>query len=343
MRPAKNETQGHLTWGNYELLEVLGRGGMATVVRAKRRVGSPADVALKFPHPEVLQDPYALEAFHLESELGQSLRHPSLGETYGIEAVDGREALVLELIRGASLHTVHERLLRPSADERDFFVVASLVAQVAHGLQALHVHRSPDGTALRAVHRDVTPKNIIVTHDGVPKVIDFGIAFSAVRNFRTATGMIKGKVSYMAPEYLRGLAWDHRIDIWSLGVVFWELLTGRRLFSSSSPTQTIQAILSAPIPSPKKLRPEIPDELARIVQRTLARDPLERTPTATLLAAELEEFLETYDIHEHASGTAAWIDEITAPAASSTFERAVLSTETSPIAHTAVISSKRSR
>lgn len=316
---------------------------MATVVRAKRRTGPPRDFALKFPHPEVLQDPHALEAFHLESQLGQSLRHPSLGETYGIEVVEGREALVLELIRGVSLHTVHERLLRPSADERDFFVISSLVGSVARGLQALHVHRAPDGTALRAVHRDVTPKNIIVTHEGIPKVVDFGIAFSAVRNFRTATGMIKGKVSYMAPEYLRGLAWDHRVDIWSLGVVLWELVTGRRLFSSSSPTLTIQAILSAPIPSPRQLRPEIPEELARIVQRTLARDPEERTPTAISLSAELDEFLDTYDVHGHAGATARWLDDITAPAASSTFERNVLRTETSAMPHTAIISSKRSR
>lgn len=310
-----------LLWGNYELLEVLGRGGMATVVRARRRMGEQVEVALKFPHPELYQDESALRAFRLESQLGQDLRHPCLGRTYGMETADGREALVLELIRGPSLHTVHEELLQGSFEEPDICIIASLVASVARGLQVLHIHRAADGTPLRAVHRDVTPKNIIMTNEGVPKVVDFGIAFSAVRNFRTATGMIKGKIAYMAPEYLRGLPWDHRIDIWSLGIVLWELLTGRRLFSSISQTRTIQAILSAPVPSPSLLRPEIPEALSNIVLMALRREASERTPSATLFAAELEEFLNRTGIRHDAQATAAWLERVTGQRESAVFRR----------------------
>lgn len=278
-----------LRWGSFELLEVVGRGGMATVVRARDLDAGAQEVALKFLHRDLLEDEQAVEAFRLEGRLGMRLEHENLGRTFGFEEQEDRIALILEFIEGHSLHAIHGALLATPFEPGDALAVGLVVAGVARGLHCVHEMVNEESEPLYAVHRDVTPKNILLTRRGVPKLLDFGIAFSTEKTVRTATGMVKGKVAYVAPEYLKGQPWDRRIDVWSTGVVLWELLTGRRLFQFEAPSQTIAAILTAEIPSVALFRSGLPEGLAEITERALERDPRRRFPTARALEEALLE------------------------------------------------------
>lgn len=281
-------------WGQYELLEVVGRGGMATVVRAicPPSQDRPRIVALKFLHRSLQADPVVLEAFRREALLGMQLRHTNLGRTFGIETRDGRVALVLEYVDGFSLSDVHRHILGTPYFRRSPEVIAQLIAELCRGLQALHELQDEDGRKLGAVHRDVTPQNVIVTSEGKIKLVDFGIVFSPASPQRTATGMVKGKLAYLSPEYLMGKIWDHRIDVWSVGVVLWEMLTGRRLFKGETPSATVSAVLAAQIPSPATLRSTVPAALCRITARALARNPHDRYDSMSSFARDLEAFVE---------------------------------------------------
>lgn len=289
----KSETQFLSAWGDYHILEVIGRGGMATVVRALTppQSGLPREVALKFIHRSLLRDPQAQLAFQEEGRLGMQLEHPSLGRTYGVESRDGRTALIMEYVDGPSLALLHQNQLKHPAQAQDQYVIAHLIAQLAEGLEALHHLRRADGDLNKTVHRDVTPQNIILNSQGQSKLVDFGIAFSQDRSFRTATGLVKGKLAYLAPEYLQGKPWDHRIDIWSVGVVLWELLSGRRLFRSESPSQTVGAVITSTIPTPTQWQRSSSSALSRITLRALERDPERRYASAGELSSDLHKVL----------------------------------------------------
>lgn len=278
------------TFGEYQLVETLGRGGAAMVYRAwgPERPDRPREVALKFLHEALLDDDLAQLAFRWEGRLGLLIQHPNLVRTYGFEIAEGQTALVLECVEGVSLLALHHQLLHAPWLIQDQYVVAQLVGQICRGLGALHEARDDEGSLLRCVHRDVSLGNVIVDVDGCAKVIDLGVAFAEGRVLRTATGLVKGKLAYMAPEYLQGRAWDHRLDVWSAGVVLWEMATGRRLFRGSTPSATVAAVLSADVPDPRVLRHEISPALSAIVRVALDRRPTRRFANMAEMAGELE-------------------------------------------------------
>lgn len=166
--------------------------------------------------------------------------------------------------------------------------VAHLVAKLARGLHELHTLKSPQGDWLGAVHRDVSPQNIIITNHGMPKLVDFGVAFSKDRKVKTKTGFIKGKLAYLSPEYLLGREWNHRVDIWSLGVVLWQLLAGRRLFHPTDTRVLMTEIMTGSIQPPSHYAPSVSPELDNLVLEAIERDPRKRLSSMAEMADRLD-------------------------------------------------------
>jgi serine/threonine-protein kinase len=260
------------TVGRYEVLERIGGGGMGVVYRARdARLGRT--VALKFLQPRLDADDSAAERFRLEARAVAALEHPNICTVHEIgEADDGRLYLAMPLYDG---ETLQARIARGPLPVGEAVAVA---AQVARALA--HAH------ARGIVHRDVKPSNVLVTADGVVKLLDFGIAKLADVTLTGAAAPL-GTAAYMSPEQTRGAAVDHRTDVWSLGVVLHEMLTGRRPFAGEGGQAVADAIQHAE-PSPVTAhRPDVPAALARIVATALAKAPEARHPSARALERDL--------------------------------------------------------
>jgi hypothetical protein len=262
-------------FGEYRLLEPLGRGGMASVHKAER--GGEV-CALKRPLPAFLAEPEFLERFQREAEIGRTLNHPNIVRILERGAVDGVPYFLMELLAG---ETLQARLRRVGALEPR--VAARIVVQVAEALDYAHLKG--------VIHRDLKPSNIAVLDDGTAKVMDFGIAQARRFEGLTVTGAFLGSPEYVAPEAIDGRGTDARSDLYSLGVVFYEALTGRRPFSADTPFALLQKHLSEAPVAPSVLRPGLPPELERVVLRLLSKEPDERYPGAEELVVQLREFL----------------------------------------------------
>jgi serine/threonine-protein kinase len=200
----------------------------------------------------------------------------------------------MELLVGESLKKIRSAIVRHGAKidaAKHAAYVARVLADSCEGLHAAHELCDAQGRPLEVVHRDVAPDNLFVTYEGVVKVVDFGVAKLARARHRTSTGIIKGKMDYIAPEVLRGDRADRRADVWGLGVVLWEMLTLRRLFHRSTDVATLGAVLGGELTPPSKVRAGLPEELDDIVMRALARNPEERYASARDLGRDLTRFL----------------------------------------------------
>jgi serine/threonine protein kinase/Tol biopolymer transport system component len=264
------------TIGPYRVLGLLGGGGMGVVYKAEDTRLSRT-VALKFLPPELTRDPEAKARFMQEARAASSLDHPNLCTILELgETPDGRLYLAMPCYDGETLRRKIERGPLPVAEAAD------LAEQVARGLAKAHRNG--------IIHRDVKPANLIVTGDGVVKILDFGLAKLAGSAAMTRTGSSMGTPAYMSPEQARGDEVDPRTDLWSLGVVLYEMLAGRRPFRGEGEQAVIHAILNQRPRPLGELRPETPPELARIADRLLARDPGDRYASAEEVFAGLRAF-----------------------------------------------------
>jgi serine/threonine-protein kinase len=276
-----------LVAGRYELLFELARGGMGVVHVAKFVGAHGFDrlVAIK----ELLDpddDPRARESFLDEARVTAKIHHPNVLPTLELFEHEGLPFIVMDLVRGVSLWQLLARLAKakelPNVD-----LSAWILMHVASGLHAAHELCDASGRPLGLVHRDVSPQNILLGFDGRVCVADFGIAKLRRATVKTESGMVKGKFAYMSPEQARGLPLDRRSDVFSLGVVLHEALTGQRLFDHDSPTETLLHIVGQPVPTPRSIRPDVPEELSAIAMQCLAKAPDERLATADALARAL--------------------------------------------------------
>jgi serine/threonine-protein kinase len=293
VEPVKIESQ---TIGRYRLLYELGAGGMATVflARAEGPGGFAKPVAIKRIHPHLSKRKELVEMFLDEARLASLISHPNVCNTFDFGEDQGTYYLAMEYLVGEPLNVVELRVTRVSellGSRRWQRTLAKIVADACEGLHAAHEQKDERGRPLDVVHRDVSPHNVFVTYDGAVKVLDFGVAFAADRITKTVTGGIKGKLGYLAPEQLAHAAYDRRLDVWAIGIVLWEGLTGQRLFLGRTEVDTILAVENKVIAAPSSVIGSIPRELDAIAARCLSRAQADRYPTARAIARDLHAFL----------------------------------------------------
>ena len=283
-----NASEPPRTLGRYEVLGELARGGMATVHLAVVRAvgGFERTVAIKCCHPHLASDPEFVAMFHDEARIAAGIHHPNVIATLDAGSEGSVLYHVMEYVEGTRLADL-VRAAWSSGVRIPVPVVVRIVIDMLHGLHAAHELRSSDGQPLEVVHRDVSPQNVMVGVDGVSRIMDFGIARAAARSAMTATGVVKGKFAYMAPEQLLGQEVDRRSDIFAAGVVLWEALASTRLFAADSHGETVQRVLHAPVAPPSTVNADAAP-LDTIVLRALARSSDDRYATAADFAAELE-------------------------------------------------------
>jgi serine/threonine-protein kinase len=274
--------------GRYLLFDELASGGMATVHlgRLVGPVGFARTVAIKRLHPQFAKDPEFVAMFLDEARIAARIRHPNVVPTLDVVAKQGELFLVMDYVEGEAL----SRLQRTSVARGLAMpprIVVGIIAGVLEGLHAAHEAVSESGHPMGIVHRDVSPQNILVGTDGVPRLLDFGVAKAINRSHATREGAVKGKCAYMSPEQLRGGAVDGRADLWATGVVLWEMLTGKRLFAGESPIEIAMKVLETDPPRPSASSPGVPAALDDVVMRALRKDGRERFRTAEEMVAAL--------------------------------------------------------
>jgi eukaryotic-like serine/threonine-protein kinase len=275
---------GTILGGRYRLVELLGQGGMATIFRAHdNQLGR--DVAVKLLRPEYGRDPDFGSRFRQEAQNAASLNHPNIVSVFDYGQDAAGPFIVMELVEGEDLATIIRRsgALPPRQ-------AARIVAEAARALQAAHTSG--------IIHRDVKPGNILISRDGRVKVTDFGIARAVAEAQMTLPGTTLGSVHYFSPEQARGEQATAASDVFSLGIVLYELLTGRRPWEGDTAAAVAMARLAGPVPDPTTARAGIPPDLAAIDRRALAMEPVDRWSSAATLATALEAFLSGAPIPE---------------------------------------------
>ncbi len=260
-------------FGSYEIYEELGAGGLAAVHLARTRaVKNP--VALKRLYPQLASHRELVGSFIDEARLARYLRHPGIARVYEFGKLRGRYFIAFEFVPGPTLVQLQEHCM-DYVGKIPTMVVLEIAYQLCDALEHAHNLRNELGHPLGIVHRDVSPSNVIVSSSGQVKLIDFGLAKTKQNSVQSQVGVIKGKLNYVAPEYLSGKL-DARCDLWALGVVMYELLTGKRLFDAPEQGTILDHVRSLPIPPPSRANPEVPPEVDQIVLTALTRDPNKR-------------------------------------------------------------------
>jgi serine/threonine protein kinase len=279
----------------YRLTEKIGSGGMAEVFRAvgegPAAFGRP--FVVKRIHPRLSGQAEFVRMFVDEANISARLIHPNIVQVFEFAFQDGGYYLVMEPVEGIDMAwLLRRRMDRPSEQLSPAFV-AEVGRQVCRGLDFAHTLTDTDGKPLDIVHRDVTPPNIMVSWTGVVKILDFGLARAAeaLRLHQSDDGMVRGKMAYLAPELLEGARADARSDLFSLGVVLHELLSGQRLFVGDTDFDTLKLVKGMPIPRPSKRNPAVKPALDGVVMRALERDPDKRYKSADEMGDELEDLV----------------------------------------------------
>jgi len=279
-------------FGPYLLLRRLAVGGMAEVYVARARgiSGFEKLVAIKVIHPRYSEDEHFIKLLVEEAKISVLLTHVNVGQIFDLGVVDDTYYIALEYIEGADAY----RMQRKASDAGvalPIDVCTFIAAEVCHGLDYAHRKRDADGKPLGIVHRDISPQNVLVSFAGEVKIVDFGIAKAALRSGQTEAGVIKGKYYYMSPEQAWGDAMDHRSDIFSAGIVLYELLIGEMLYREDNIPMLLDRVRKAEIPPPNARRPEVSPELSAIVMRALAKRPEDRFQSAHEMAQALMQLL----------------------------------------------------
>jgi eukaryotic-like serine/threonine-protein kinase len=280
-------------YGRYRLVSRIGVGGMAEVFRATVRgpEGWERELVVKRILPQLSGNAEFTRMFIREAKISALLMHPSIVQIYEFGEAEGSYFIAMECVQGV---TVREALTKLKQAQRSmpFMVAAEIARQACTGLDYAHTLHGADGRPLEIVHQDISPTNIMLAYNGTVKILDFGIARAAsFAEEESKSKLIKGKIAYLAPEQVKLDPFDARADIFALGAVMHEMLTGTRLFQAKNDILRMKQLLAQPIPPPSSVNAAIPRELDRIVMKALELDPDQRYPSAAVMAADLERTL----------------------------------------------------
>jgi serine/threonine protein kinase len=282
-------------FGPYRLVRQIAVGGMAEIHLAKTKgiAGFEKYVALKMIHPNFAEDEQFIQMLVDEAKIAVQLTHGNIAQTFDLGRVGETYYITMEYVDGADLYKILRR-----GSERDLEmpldVCAFIGKEVASALD--HAHRKKDhvGKPLGIVHRDVSPQNVLISYSGEVKLVDFGIAKATMKARQTAVGVIKGKYYYMSPEQAWGDPIDYRSDIFSAGIVLYEMITGQMLYLEEDLHKLLDMARKADIAPPSKLRKGVPPQLERIIMHALQKEPGDRYQSAGDFATDLERFLHAY-------------------------------------------------
>jgi eukaryotic-like serine/threonine-protein kinase len=279
--------------GKYQLVNKLATGGMAEVFLAKAAgpMGFEKTLVLKQILPHLAEDPQFVEMFLGEAKLAAQLNHPNIVQIFDFGESEGAYYLAMEYIDGPNLRLLSKRARAANVPLPPAYC-AKIIASACEGLAFAHEFLDPDtGEPLGLIHRDISPDNILLSRQGAVKVVDFGIAKAANQSHKTQTGLIKGKIAYMPPEQLQARPLDQRVDVYALGVVLYELLTGQKPFDAPTDVSMMQAILYEPLVPAVSRRPDLPQAMAQILDRALSKVREQRYPDCRAFQSDLEHFI----------------------------------------------------
>ncbi len=292
MQPAEQLRRAPTSFGKYTLIDRIAVGGMAEIFLAQQAGldGFEKTIVIKRIRPHLSKQTSFVRMFLNEAKLAAQLNHPNIVQIYDLGRIAESYFIAMEYIFGRDM-----RRIIPKADslEIPFPMVYALkiASSVCEGLYYAHQKADPYGNPLNIVHRDVTPENVFVSFDGTVKILDFGIAKAANQIEQTGAGEIKGKLSYMSPEQCRGIPLDCRSDLFSLGVVLFEWLTGFKLFTGDSEVAIMKSIIEGKIYAPSYFKADIPRPVEDILMQALAKDREERFQTAWDMQYAIDRFL----------------------------------------------------
>jgi serine/threonine protein kinase len=284
--------------GKYEIIKRLATGGMAEIflARASGLPGFQKMVVIKRILPQLATKTDFVEMFLDEARIAATLQHPNVVQMYDVGVVEDNYFIAMEYLHGEDVRSI-SKAVQHKEQRLPIEHALNIVIGLASGLHYAHEKVGFDGKPLEIVHRDVTPQNVIVTYDGAVKLLDFGIAKASNRFGETRFGTLKGKVPYMSPEQGRGEALDRRSDIFSLGIMLYELTLGRRLFQGKSDFEVLKQIVEGTVTPPSAYEPTYPPELEAIVTRALAKEKDERYQTARDMQVDLEALVRADRLH----------------------------------------------
>lgn len=280
------------SFGQYQLLEKIAQGGMAEIFkgRALDAQGLERPVVIKRILPHIAASPEFVEMLVDEAKIAVMLSHGNIAQIYDLGKVADDYFIVMEYVEGKTLSQIMKRL-KTQGKLMPVAYAAYVCREIASALDYMHRKTDDEGNLLHIVHRDISPQNAILSTAGTIKIIDFGIAKAKTKVSTTDSGVLKGKFAYMSPEHAEGMRLDHRTDIFSLGVILFELLTGQRLFKGKTNMETVKRVKKAKVPAPSGIRSAIPKVLDRIVFKALQKDRDKRYQSAHDLLQDLTKFL----------------------------------------------------
>ena len=299
-----------IPFGRYQLLKKIASGGMGQVLLAKKGEGDFEKlVVLKRILPHLVEDEEFFTMFRDEAKITMRLDHPNIARIneFGVEA--GVHYIEMEYVAGEDVRRIEKRAAAVGKGI-PIGIILRIIADAAAGLDFAHKAKDAKGVPLGLVHRDVSPQNILIGFDGSVKLIDFGVAKAAGRAQHTATGILKGKFPYMSPEQAEGDELDARSDVFAIGIVLWEQLTGRRLFKGENDLATQRLVRACQVPAPSSVEPSVPAGLDPIVLKALAKEPKDRFADAAELRNALEDFALQNAIPTSASSLATFMQEL---------------------------------
>jgi serine/threonine-protein kinase len=292
------------------LIRKIAVGGMAEIFLALQRsvAGFEKVLVVKRVLPNLARDTEFVTMLLDEARIAATLNHPNIAQTYDVGQHDGQFYIAMEYVHGEDLRSIVRAMKAKNVTSFPLEHALAIILGMSAGLAYAHEQKTLDGEPMNLVHRDVSPQNVLVTFNGDVKLVDFGIAKAGrSKEEETKSGKLKGKVPYMSPEQAQGLELDARSDIFALGVMLFELTTGRRLFRGQNEWDTLRMIVESEYPTPRSINPHLPERLERIIMRALEKDRDRRYQTARELQADLEDFIREQKLAVSALSLGEWM------------------------------------